>query len=439
MMFACGIDIQQISVASLIIALGLLVDDPVVASDAIKQSIATGWKPRIAAWLGPTKLARAIMFATVTNIASYLPFLTLTGDVGKFIYSLPIVLTLSLIASRLVSMTFIPLLGKALLRPRKKPEPTPQQRRSRGFGRVYVGIVGWAIDHRKLAFLLSLGFLAGGGVIAKNIKQAFFPKDLSYLSFIDVWLPEDAPLSETRARVEEARAVLASTAEEYAKEHGRDPTEILASITSFIGGGGPRFWFSVSPELPQLNYAQLLVQVKDKHDTAKLVRLFQDRLSRKVAGARIDVRQLETGKPVGIPVAIRISGEDIKQLRTYAAQMKEILRSTPGAFNVRDDWGNDTFSVKLEVDSDRANLSGVTNLDIANSSATAMNGAVVGQLRRGDREINIVTRLRADERAQISDVQDLYVTSQTGAQKVPLGQVSHINYSFQTEKKRTYG
>src|SRR6185436_15174535 len=87
-------------------------------------------------------------------------------------------------------------------------------------------------------------------------------------------------------------------------------------------------------------------------------------------------------------------------------------------------------------DSDRANLSGVTNLDIANSSATAMNGAVVGQLRKGDREINIVTRLRADERAQISDVQDLYVTSQSGAQKVPLGQVSHINYSFQTEKIR---
>src|SRR6185436_15909217 len=133
---------------------------------------------------------------------------------------------------------------------------------------------------------------------------------------------------------------------------------------------------------------------------------------------------------------IRISGEEIKQLRAYAAQIKEILRSTPGAFNVRDDWGNDTFSVKLEVDSDRANLSVVTNLDIANSSATAMNGAVVGQLRRGDREINIVTRLRADERAQISDVQDLYVTSQTGAQKVPLGQVSHINYSFQTEKIR---
>ncbi|MEZ4363662.1 MAG: efflux RND transporter permease subunit [Kofleriaceae bacterium] len=436
MMHVWGIDLQQISIASLIIALGLLVDDPVVASDAIKHSIAMGWRPRIAAWLGPTKLARAILFATVTNIAAYLPFLTLTGDVGVFIYSLPIVLTMSLIASRLVSMTFIPMLGAMLLRPRKTPEPTAQERRQRGFGRVYCAIVGWAIDHRKLAFVLSVVLLLGGAASTRGLKQSFFPKDLSYLSFIDVWLPEDAPLSETRARVDEIRVELAATAEAWAKQHGRDPKKVLRSVTAFIGAGGPRFWFSVAPELPQLNYAQLLVQVEDKHDTAPLVALFQDRLSRKIAGARIDVRQLETGKPVGIPVAVRISGEHIEQLRDYASRIKAILRETPGAFNVRDDWGEDAFSVKLAVDSDRANLSGITNLDVATSAAAAMNGAVVGQLRDGDRQINIVTRLRSEERAQLSDVQDLYITSQTTAQKVPLGQVSRVDYSFQTEKIR---
>jgi len=202
MMYVCGIDLQQISIASLIIALGLLVDDPVVASDAIKHAIATGWHPRTAAWLGPTKLAKAIMFATVTNIASYLPFLTLSGDVGKFIFSLPIVLTLSLVASRVVSMTFIPLLGATILRPPAHPDPTPEERRTRGFGRLYYTAVGWAIDHRKLAFALSLSFLVGGGLLAKNIKKAFFPKDLSYLSYVDVWLPEDATLGATRTTTE---------------------------------------------------------------------------------------------------------------------------------------------------------------------------------------------------------------------------------------------
>ena len=436
-----GVDIQQISIASLIIALGLLVDDPVVASDAIKHSLGAGWRPRIAAWLGPTKLATAIMFATVTNIAAYLPFLTLSGDVAKFIHSLPVVLALSLIASRVVSMTFVPLLGATILRAPKTREPSPAERRSRGFGRVYVRAVGWAVDHRVLVFVASLSFLGGGMFAARHIKRAFFPKDLSYLSYVDVWLPEDAPLSATRAKAEEAQAIIEEACEEWGRTEKRgvrpgEGGDVLASITEFVGGGGPRFWFSVAPELQQLNYAQLLIQVKDKEDTAPLVPFLQERLSRRIAGARVDVRQLETGKPVGIPVAIRISGESIDQLRAIAERAKGIFRATPGTVRVRDDWGSDTFSVRLQVDPDRANLAGVTNLDIARSSAGGMNGIAVGQLREGDRQIRIVSRLRAEERAQLGDIEDLYVNAATGPQKVPLGQVSRIAYSFQTEKIR---
>ncbi len=118
MMSMLGIDLQQVSIASLIIALGLLVDDPVVAGDAIKRDLAAGHPPVVAAWWGPTKLAKAIMFATITNIVAYLPFLLLSGDSGVFLYSLPVVIACSLVASRLVSMTFIPLLGYYLLRPK---------------------------------------------------------------------------------------------------------------------------------------------------------------------------------------------------------------------------------------------------------------------------------------------------------------------------------
>lgn len=109
MMSVLGIDLQQVSIASLIIALGLLVDDPVVAGDAIKRDLAEGLPAKIAAWLGPTKLATAILYATITNIVAYLPFLLLPGSTGEFIYSLPIVMTCSLVASRIISMTFIPL------------------------------------------------------------------------------------------------------------------------------------------------------------------------------------------------------------------------------------------------------------------------------------------------------------------------------------------
>jgi len=435
LMQAFGVDIQQISIASLIIALGLLIDDPVVASDAIKNSLGAGWKARIAAWLGPTKLATAIMFATITNIAAYLPFLTLPGDVGTFIHSLPVVLSLSLIASRIVSMTFVPLLGSWILRAPRRPPPTPVERRSRGFGKLYYRVVGWAIDHRLLVFGLSVVLIAGAGVYAKRVKSAFFPKDLSYLSYVDIWLPEDATLGATRGKAIEVGRVIEAGVAEWSKEHGH-PTSLLASITEFDGGGGPRFWFSVSPELQQLNYAQLVVQVSDKEDTRYLVPYLQARVARAVAGARVDVRELETGKPVGIPVSIRISGEDIPQLRALAERAKAILRATPGAARVRDDWGADTFAVKLQVDPDRANLANVTNLDVAQSSAAAMTGALVGRLREGDHEIPIISRLRPEERAQISEIENLYVNAQNSAQKVPLGQVSRITYALATEKIR---
>jgi multidrug efflux pump len=192
----------------------------------------------------------------------------------------------------------------------------------------------------------------------------------------------------------------------------------------------------VSPELQQLNYAQLVLQISDKEDTRFLVPYLQARVGKVIAGARVDVRELETGKPVGIPVSIRISGENITELRALAEQAKAIFRATPGAERVRDDWGADTFAVKLEVDPDRANLANITNLDVAQSSAAAMNGVTVGRLRDGDHEIPIVSRLRPEERAQIGDIENLYVNAQNSTQKVPLGQVSRIAYSLQTEKIR---
>jgi multidrug efflux pump subunit AcrB len=164
MMRLLGIDIQQVSIASLIIALGLLVDDPVVAGDAIKREMNKGLKAVVAAWLGPTRLATAILFATITNIVAYLPFLTLSGDTGRFVFTLPIVLTASLVASRLVSMTFIPLLGYYLLKPSKKAEPTPGERRNTGFAKHYYRVVGGAIRHRWLVTAGAVGLLVLGGV-----------------------------------------------------------------------------------------------------------------------------------------------------------------------------------------------------------------------------------------------------------------------------------
>jgi multidrug efflux pump subunit AcrB len=443
-----GIDLQQVSIATLIIALGLLVDDPVVAGDSIKRSLVDHHPPVIAAWLGPTKLAHAILFATITNIVAYIPFLLLTGTTGEFLFSLPIVMTCALVASRLVSMTFIPFLGYYLLRPTKKVDRSPEERRTSGFSGFYYRVGKFAIDHRWWAFAGSLVFLALGGLFGHRLKTQFFPDDVQYLSFLDVWLPNDVPLFVTNQTAIQVENVIRTTVDKYGQEHpGKDgkPHEILKSLTTFEGGGGPRFWFSVTPQLQQLNYAQVIVELFDKGDTPKLIGPLQAALSEKVPGARVDVRQLQTN-PVDYPVELRVTGiadvssletaKDINTLRAIAYQVARIVQSAPTSARVRDDWGQDGFQVTLKVDPDRANLAGVTNQDVAQSSSTAMSGAGLTTLRRGDEQVPVVARLRMEERASLSDIQNLYVYSSESNNKVPLLTVSSIDNILQTLRIR---
>ena len=203
-----GWDIQQVSIASLIIALGLLIDDPVVAGDAIKRDLDSGHPRIVSAWLGPTKLARAILYATITNIVAYLPFGLLSKDTGKFMISLPVVMTASLIASRLVSMTFIPMLGYYWLRPaKKKPLPIEEQRRQ-GFSGYYYRTGHWCLEHRWLTLVASLVFLVVGFKLGGMLKSAFFPIDLQFLSTVDIFLPNDSALTETTAAAAKAREII---------------------------------------------------------------------------------------------------------------------------------------------------------------------------------------------------------------------------------------
>ncbi len=421
MMHALGVDLQQVSIASLIIALGLLVDDPVVAGDAIKRDLALGHPPIVSAWLGPTKLATAILFATITNIVAYVPFMFIPGDTGTFLYTLPVVIGCSLVASRLVSMTFIPLLGYYLLKP--KAEPTVEERRKSGFAAAYYRFGRMAIRHRH-AFLAAMGiFLVGGSLVASRLKTQFFPKDLQYLSWVDVWMPEDAPISATQHATEQAEATIREVAGDR-----------LKSMTTFVGGGGPRFWLSAAPEQSQLNYAQILMEVYDKHNTNHLVEPLQRALDARIPGARVDVRLLEVGSAVGIPVAVRLSGEDVPTLRALAADVATILRDTPGAARVRDNWGPESFAVRLKTDPDRANISGLTNREIAASSATAISGSRLTTLREGDKQIPVVARMRMQERAELSDVRNLYVYASQGRQKVPLESVTTIDYGMHAER-----
>ncbi len=444
MMYLLGIDIQQVSVATLIIALGLLVDDPVVAGDAVKRSMAAGHSRVDAAWLGPTKLATAILYATVTNIVAYLPFLLLTGTTGEFLYSLPVVMTCALVASRIMSMSFLPLLGYYILRPETKKVEPIEIRRTRGFYGWYASIARYSIEHRWKFFVGSLVFLLLGLGIFAQLKLMFFPEDVQYWSYIDVWLPNDANLDATNQTSHDIEALIRREADSYGKEHpdkqGRQQ-QILRYVTTFVGGGGPRFWFSASPQLQQLNYAQVLVELNDKEVTPVFVPRLQRVLGAEIPGARIDVRQLLTN-PLDYPVEIRISStadvgalqeeSDNRTLRRLAGEVADILRSIPEADRVRNEWAEESSQLRLKINPDRANLAGITNLDVANSSTSSMSGTTVAALQEGQRQIAVVARLKMEERAQLSDVQNLYVYSSQDNSKVPLVQVSEIQHDLDT-------
>ena len=420
-----GIDIQQVSIATLIISLGLLVDMPVVAGDAIKRELGQGSPRSLASWIGPSKLAKAIVFATVANVVAYLPFLLLTGDTYFFLYSLPVVMSVTLVAALIVSFTFIPLVAYYLIKPPKQVEEPMSERRKHGFAGFYYQVGDFALQHRWAVFAGSLSILVVGGLFMSRLHPQFFPKDLSYLSYVDVWAPSDAPLAATNAIAHKAEAVIREEAERFGEEH--HAKDVLRALTTFVGGGGPRFWFSVDPERQQLNYAQILIEVSDKHFTNELVGPLQTALSREVPGARIDIRQLETGKPVGIPISIRISGSDTETLHRLSSDLQAIFRVQPGSTRVRDDWGEPTMTVRLKVDPDRANLSGVTNLDVALSSAAAVSGLQVSTYREADKQIPIAVRQRMEDRVGISDIQNSYVYSMTTNKRVPLTQVSKVS------------
>ena len=179
--YMLGIDLQQVSIATLIIALGLLVDVPVVSGDGIKRHLAEGFPRRTACWLGPTKLATAIFYATITNIIAYLPFLMLTGNTGEFLKSLPVVMTACLLCAYFVAMTFVPFLGYYILRAPAKREPTIEERRQRGFYGFYNRLVGKAIKHRWAVLGGSLVFVIAGGLFGSRLKTQFFPRRRSIL------------------------------------------------------------------------------------------------------------------------------------------------------------------------------------------------------------------------------------------------------------------
>jgi multidrug efflux pump subunit AcrB len=338
-------------------------------------------------------------------------------------------MTITLCSSLLVTWTFLPLFSFYILKvPKKIKKPSADS--NRGFIRYYRSIVRLAIHHRKwvlagASIVLLLGFYLGS-----TLKASFFPEDLSQFSYADIWLPQDVATSSTSQKAEQVGAVIKREASRYETEIlgkkwiKKHPEGLLKMLDTFVGTGSPRFWYSLAPQAPQKNYAQIVMELSDKWQTESFLAFCQKAVDAEIAGARVDMRQLEAGSSVGVPISLRVSGEDIPTLRKIASKVQAVIAADPKARHVFQDWGNDRFFVQLNVDSDRAALSGLTHEDIANAFSTSLDGLTMTYLREGDKQIPVVSKLAMQERTSPSSLDSFYVYPSSSGSPVQLGQFS---------------
>jgi multidrug efflux pump subunit AcrB len=402
-----SIPLHQISIGALIISLGMLVDDPVVAADAINRELAEG-KPRdIAAWLGPYKLRRPILFGTIINIFAFLPLLLVPGDDGAFIVALPLVVTMALAASRLVSMTFIPLIGFYVLRGQKGLEAGAEVRGFFLFAWVdrallavlpgYKRALHWGIAHPLVAVAIAYGLLGLSLLALPYIGTEFFPPAEGNKLLIDVHLPDAASAMQTRA-----------TCVDIVRALQNDPA--IANATVFACGSAPRFYYNVEPKAPAPNIAQVLINCRSDEDVVPLLVKLRQTLDGDVAGARCIVKQIVQGPAIEAPIQVRLLGDSLDELRGQADRVSAKLRAA-GAYQVHDTLEQRTPTLELDINQDRAGTLNVSNARIGQSSRAAFTGIKATDLRDGDYLIPVLLQLRVDERHSAEQLKNLYVES----------------------------
>lgn len=410
------VDIQQISVASLILSLGLIVDDPVVAGDAIQGELVSGASRERAAWHGPGKLARAIFYGTAANIVAYLPFLLVGGSVGRFLWSLPVVMTASLVASRIVSMTFVPLLGRTFLVP-SVGLPKSQERSL--WATAYERVLGAALGRKNLVLGGSLLVLALGALGLVRMKSSFFPRDRTNLFVVDVALANDATLLATDGVVQHVDALVDEVGERWRARGAKYP---VRASTSYVGGGAPRFWYSLVTTNPRPNLGQIVVELEDEGATVAFADELQRLASARVADARVDVRMLENGKSGTMPVEVRISGDDARVLRNVADKVASALGDVGLARGVRDDWGDANLRMGVVLDETRAATAAVSPGSVARGAQDTWRGSLLGVLSEATRSVPIVARSSEGARSAVSDS----AVNGAGERRVPLATVAKL-------------
>ncbi len=417
-MYYWGVGLHKISLGSLIIALGLLVDDAIIAVEMMVRKLEEGYDKMRAATFAYEVTAMPMLTGTLITAAGFLPIGLAKSVTGEYTFSIFAVTSAALVISWLVSVYFVPYLGAWLLKSRSKLVPgevhelfdTPFYVRFRA-------MVGWCVRHRWLTIGVALLSFALGIVGMGRVQQQFFPDSSRPEILVDLWLPEGATLqqSEEVSKRFEAR---------MSRESG------VATVTSWIGSGVPRFYLPLDQIFPQQNVSQSIVLPRDLKEREALRVRLPAILATEFPEVRGRVKLLPNGPPVPYPVQFRVAGVEADKVRAWADQAKEILRSNPNMRGVNDNWNESIKVLRLEVDQDKARALGITSQAIAQASRVILSGSTIGQYREGDKLVDIVLRQPADERRVMTDLGNAYMPTSSG-RSVPLPQIAKVTFGWE--------
>jgi multidrug efflux pump subunit AcrB len=420
-MYYWGVGLHKISLGSLIIALGLLVDDAIIAVEMMVRKLEEGYDRLRAATFAYDATAMPMLTGTLITAAGFLPIGMAKSVVGEYTFAIFAVTTAALLISWVVSVYFVPYLGARLLHTRSRIHTEKGEAAHELFDTPFYArfrrVVDWCVQHRWITIGATLLTFALGLAGMGRVQQQFFPDSSRPEILVDLWLPEGSTVqqSEAIARRFEAR---------IAREAG------VQSVSTWIGSGVPRFYLPLDQVFPQTNVSQSIVLAKDVTARETLRMKLPAMLAEEFPEVRTRVKLLPNGPPVPYPVQFRVVGLEATEVRAWADQAKDILRANPSMRGVNDNWNEPVKSIRLAIDQDKARAVGVTSQTIAQASRTILSGTTVGQYREGDKLIDIVLRQPLEERNAITDLASAYVPTSSG-KSIPLTQIGRPDFGWE--------
>src|SRR6202140_1746432 len=415
---AFGIELHQVSIAALIVVLGMVVDDAIVIADNYIELLDEGVPRPEAAWRSATELAIPVLTATLTIICSFLPFLILSGATGEFIRALPLTVAIALTTSFIVAMLLTPLLCRFFIRKGLHSAEGESAKKRRSplelMQAFYNRIIVVAMKVKPVAIACGVLAVLAGAFVLKHLPERFFPFAERDQFVVDVWLPEGWKVEATDSAVRRLEAVL---------QHEKE----VVNYTSFVGSSAPRFYYNVNPQLPDKNYAQLLVATTSAEATPRLVEALRPKLAQAAPEARVFLREMQQGPVQEAAIEVRITGEDDKVLEHLGSQVENVLSHAPGALDVHNDWREDAYRLKVNVRQEVANRLGFTNAGIGRELAGGFDGAPVTTYWEGDRDVTVSLRLAPAFRQNLQDVSSTYVISPVTGARVPLNSIATVS------------